>query len=396
MLCQSCGIDSKLSNMNKVNSNIDSKKPDQNNKSNNFNFSKKNFQRQQFKKQHSNTNINHAFLNSKWIKWILLAIIYALFATLFWPFKKTILLAVLMAFALIPVFKKINYFIKNEKLTIFLIVTCLMGVFIMPLTIIIIKGLKNFSKIQEQDFTHLPIYKNLEQFVFLVSEKINQLATDYQIDFINQIDIKGIIPSVGQYVITNLTDLASSIPLFLTQLIIFVFCLYFLLVHRYFFEKLLVQSRIFEKNSFDKLKQFLQNVCFTIVISTIVIASIQALIISSAAYIVGFSDFLIVFMMAFFLSFVPVIGSAPLSLSMATYLIIQSNTSGAVVLIVAATIAAVIDNVIKTYVLSQAEDSAHPFVSLLALIGSMSLFGVSGLFLGPIITQLAFSIRKII
>ena len=131
-------------------------------------------------------------------------------------------------------------------------------------------------------------------------------------------------------------------------------------------------------------------------ISTIVIASIQALIISSAAYIVGFSDFLIVFMMAFFLSFVPVIGSAPLSLSMATYLIIQSNTSGAVVLIVAATIAAVIDNVIKTYVLSQAEDSAHPFVSLLALIGSMSLFGVSGLFLGPIITQLAFSIRKII
>ena len=67
MLCQSCGIDSKLWNMNKVNSNEDPKKPEQNNKSKNFNISKKNFQRHQYKNQNSNSNIRHAFLNSKWI-----------------------------------------------------------------------------------------------------------------------------------------------------------------------------------------------------------------------------------------------------------------------------------------------------------------------------------------
>ena len=132
-------------------------------------------------------------------------------------------------------------------------------------------------------------------------------------------------------------------------------------------------------------------------VSTVVVATAQALVISLACLMAGYTDFIIVFMITFFMAFIPVIGSAPISIALIIYSLMNAQFTSGVIIIIAAIIAASIDNIIKTYMLTgEGTSGVHPFVSLLALIGSFGLFGFAGLFLGPIICELAFQIGAIL
>lgn len=156
------------------------------------------------------------------------------------------------------------------------------------------------------------------------------------------------------------------------------------------FEKYVTNQQI------QKLSGLFEGTCYLVLVSSVLVSVVQASIISFACLIAGYNDFLVIFMISFFMSFVPVVGSAPLSISMIAYSFFQGHVGAGIILLIAASIAAVSDNIIRTLILSQKEDSMHPIVSLLSLIGAMSLFGFLGLFLGPIVTELAFKISKII
>jgi len=329
-----------------------------------------------------------------YVKYVIQLLVYFCFLVLFWPFKKSILFAGLFALALAPFISKFENKIKNEKILILGLLSGLLGIFFLPLSILVIKGLVNFSEINQNGLTELPIYKNSETVVLNIFNSISAFAQQYGINLAEQFDIKVIIGKITAVTVPFLTDAIGQLPGFFLQFLVFIACLYFLMLKRKGIFIWVNELGIIPEKSLNSMIQFLQQVCYTIVVSTVVIASIQALIISLAALIAGYNDFLILFMLAFFMSFIPVIGSAPISISLALYNFMQGQIMSGIILIIAAAFASVIDNIIKTYVLSQGEDAAHPLISLLALVGAMGMFGISGLFLGPILSQLAFSIHK--
>ncbi|MFN3696723.1 MAG: AI-2E family transporter [Pseudobdellovibrio sp.] len=329
-----------------------------------------------------------------YVKYAIQFFVYFSFVALFWPFKKSILFASLFALALSPFISKFESRIRNEKILILGILSGLLGIFFLPLSILVIKGLINFSHINQSGLTELPIYKNSETAVLNIFNSINSYAQQFGFNLSEQFNVQDLIGKITSVVVPILTDAISQLPGFFLQFLVFLTCLYFLMLRRKNIFSWVNELNIIPEKSLIGMIQFLQKVCYTIVVSTVVIASIQALIISLAALMAGYNDFLILFMLAFFMSFVPVIGSAPISISLALYNFMQSQIFSGIVLLIAALAASIIDNVIKTFVLSQAEDAAHPLISLLALIGAMAMFGISGLFLGPILSQLAFSVHK--
>jgi len=330
-----------------------------------------------------------------YFKYFIQSIVYFFFLLLFWPFKKSILFAGLFALALSPFVPQFSRLIKNEKFLILSLVSCLLGVFFLPLSILVIKGLINFSQINQTGLTELPIYKSSETVAIHVMEKLTDLSNRFGFSLAEQIDIKAIIAKTTSFIVPLLTDTITQLPGFFLQFLVFLSCLYFLLLKRSAIYSWVQTLQVLPEQSLSDMILFLQKVCYTIVVSTVVIASIQALIISMAALFAGYSDLLILFMLTFFMSFIPVIGSAPISISLALYSFMQGQIGAGTILIIAAVFASLVDNIIKTYLLSQGDDAAHPLISLLALIGAMAMFGLSGLFLGPILSQLTFSIHKI-
>ena len=332
--------------------------------------------------------------NEKYMKNLVFVVVYGLFIVMFWPFKQPILFAGLFAMALTPTMKKYKKHFKDERWLVVTVVTALMAVFILPLTIIVIKGLIKINQLNEKGIDQLDIYKNVETAVNSGLDFVNELSLQFHINILEQIDFKAILPKITNWVLAVITKVAAEIPSFSLQFIVFILCLYYFLYYRIQLRQWFIDLKFLPEQSIINISDFLQKTCSIVVVSTVLVAAVQALIVSIAAVIAGYNDFLILFMLMFFMSFIPVIGSGPLSIALALYSFMQGNIFSGVILSIAAFIASIVDNAIKTYIFSSQEDSVHPLISLLSLIGAVIMFGFSGLFLGPIVSHLAFSISS--
>lgn len=332
--------------------------------------------------------------NEKFMKNFVLLVVYGLFILMFWPFKQAILFAGLFAMALTPTMKKYKKHFKDERWLVVTVVTALMAVFILPLTIIVVKGLIKINQLNQTGIDQLDIYKNVETAVNSGLDFINELSLQFNINILEQIDFKAILPKITNWILSLITNVAAEIPSFSLQFIVFILCLYYFLYYRIQLRQWIIDLKFLPEQSIINISDFLQKTCSIVVVSTVLVAAVQALIVSLAAVLAGYNDFLILFMTMFFMSFIPVIGSGPLSIALAIYSFMQGNIFSGVVLSIAAFVASITDNAIKTYIFSSQEDSVHPLISLLSLIGAMIMFGFSGLFLGPIVSHLAFSISS--
>lgn len=333
-------------------------------------------------------------------KKILALVVYALFALLFWPFKVPLLFAVLFAFALNPILKKIKLRfpkINRDKTLVAGTLISILAVFCAPLFILILTSLDQIKKIQTGSLDQLPIYQQLETVLTASNAWVHSISSQFGVDISSYVDLNVIFSNVSQFVIPAVTGFVTQLPAVIFNFLIFIVSLYMLLTKSDFFNNWFLKLNLFTEDQIDQLSALLQRICHLVLVSAVMVAAVQAFVISLACLIAGYTDFVMIFMITFFLSFIPVIGSAPMSVALIIYSFLNANISGGVILIVAALIAGSIDNIIKTYMLTSDEnDGAHPFVSLLALIGSLSLFGFLGLFLGPIICELAYQIGDIL
>ena len=334
----------------------------------------------------------------------ILVVVYGLFAILFLPFAKSILFAALFAFALNPVLKRLKILKSriqkvahfSEKHLVLSLVFSIVGLFFIPLILVIISGVATIRELKAAGIQNNPLFMNLETALSKLTSLVQQFSLHYGFNIADQLDLKEKAAAVGEKLFEFFTSLVTQLPWFLFQFIVFCFTLYFILVRRREIRNWLLSLGLLSKEQVAKFSEVFQGTCYLVLVSSVFVATAQALVVSIACLIAGYNDFLIIFLIAFFMSFVPVIGSAPLTISLILHSLFQAHYGSMTILIIAASIAGVVDNVIRTYMLSQQEDSSHPLVSLLSLIGAMSLFGFLGLFLGPIITELAVKISKII
>ena len=335
------------------------------------------------------------------IKKLLVFAVYGVFAILFWPFITPLLFAVLFAFALNPLIKKLKIRfpkIHSHRLLVAGSLVGILTVFFTPVFILIFSAISQIKKLQSGNLEQLPVYQNIQSAIRAVMTVLQSVADRFDFDLASNFDLNSIFSKVSQVILPGLTSVATQLPVLFFNFLIFITALYLILTNTGFFKKWFNQFELFSENQIHQLSVLIQKICHLVLISTVVVATAQALVISVACLIVGYNDFIILFMIAFFMSFVPVIGSAPLTIALIIYSFVNANVTAGLTLIVAGVIAGSVDNVIKAYMLSTGKGTSgiHPFISLLSLIGSLSFFGFAGLFLGPIICELAFQIGGIL
>lgn len=332
----------------------------------------------------------------KYFNTVLLCLVYGSFAYIFWPFKQAIIFAGLFSFALNPLLTKLKRrFHLSDFKAITILVLFLIGILFLPLSFIFIRVASTLGKIDASKITELPIFDKLQYVATTVLAHATDLAQKVGFD-LGQIDIQSMTGDLGKSALALGTAIITNIPSFLFQFSVFIAMLYYFLLNQKRLKQNFIEKEFLGKKQVQRLIQLFENVCNTVLVSTVLIALLQATVVAFACFLVGYNDFLIIFMIGFFMAFVPMVGSAPLTLSLIAYSLLSAKYPAAVVLIVAGAIVGILDNVIKTYIFSSKEDSVSPLISLLSIIGALSMFGIMGLFLGPIITELAVQIGKII
>ncbi len=332
----------------------------------------------------------------KIIRTIFISVVFALFGFMFWPFFTAILLAALFAFALNDLVSKLTVRKINRKLaSIILLISILLFIAtpIIFLTVTTVSTIKEYVAIGIQNTSFyqltLKLVDQLSQFVVNSGSKFN-------IDVASMTKPAELLNEYSGELGGFATKLIAKIPQFALSLFVFFLALYYFLNESRQVRSLIVKFDLVSEAEMNKIISIIKSSSFRTLIASIIIATVQALVIAVFGYFSGFPDFFLVFIVAFIFALIPVVGSSPVSIFLALISFIQGNNSAGIAMIVAFMLASSLDNLIKPLILNSANDDIHPIILLLALIGGILVYGAPGILLGPVLTQLAFNILTIL
>jgi predicted PurR-regulated permease PerM len=261
---------------------------------------------------------------------------------------------------------------------------------IAPFLLAVYRVLVFFDQAKESGIEGLSY--ELLQLKLLLLEKLETLGTSLNLDLAKPIQdlLQKAGAQIGGAAITTSSHFLSSLPSLALHFLVFFFMLLTFLLNASLLKGKFISSKVLSQKQSEGLVDLLRLTCSTTLISTVGIGIIQALVVAIGGLVFDQGDFWIILVVTFFASFVPMVGAAPVGAVLALLSFMESNVSFGIGLVVVAVIAGTIDNVLKPlFVGSRIE--AHPLIAFTCVIGAVTVIGLPGLLLGPVIMNLFLS-----
>ena len=332
---------------------------------------------------------------NKHFKWTLIGLLTLAFIVIFAPFFTEILLAGVFAFALDPIMKKMansklikksSFYFKRQQWVAMTLAALTLAITV-PIIFAIYSVYSAVNEAAADGFQNSDFVKDILRakgvFIAYAVEVSENLNLKSPIDFGALTD--KYVTEAGKHLLAYSGEALTQLPEILMYIFVFCCALYFFLAEHRSLRSMFIKSRLIAPQELDHLIKIFQSSCSSTLFASFVTGFIQAGIVSLGSALLKVGDFFVIFVVTFFLSFIPVIGAAPVALFLAFLSLIKVNYVAAIVLVVVSLIAGTIDNILRPFLVGSGDD-VHPVVVLLGLIGAILIFGLPGLFLGPVIT----------
>jgi len=323
---------------------------------------------------------------------IILAFLYLLK-----PFVMVFLWAGILAFFLHPLYQKLNHLLRNKKTLASLLTLFLFIIFILTPSAILFLVL--YSEVQAiiQKFDASLLDKAFSIFSNLQQKLIFSYFYPYLEPYLNNLkaQLPQHISNLVQYLLQSLGNIFLATFNTLLKIIFTLFALYYFLCDGEkilsIFKELIPAEEVAKERLLSRVSEILKAVLYGNIL-TAIIQGVLALAIYSALGIPQGVFFAFLTMLA---SFVPFGGTALVWLPLSLYLLFTgSYVKGSILLILCALTVAQIDNLVKPYLIS-GRTKIHNLLMFFAVLGGITQFGITGLFLGPLILGLFLSILEI-
>ncbi len=322
---------------------------------------------------------------------IALAIVLA-FIYILTPFFIPILLGGILAMAFSPF---LGYFTKkgwNRKVSLLIITLGLFLIGGVPISFVLIRETKVIASYLSQK--KLVVTKlNLEEKVYTFLDHFSQ---DMKMDSVALREkFDNFMDSAGTYAFNLLSSFLSKVPEMLMFSLITILCFYFFLLEEEKLRKWFDHYFYFSKKNGDHFIALTKSSCKEIFFSNVVVGITQATTLASGAYFTDTGDFLFIFVITFFLSFIPT-GASPVGFLLGILAFIDRRIGAGIAMVLVASFSGVIDNIVRSYLNTRGEVEVPIFVSFLAIIGGVYMMGLPGLFVGPLLASLTYRALPII
>ena len=340
----------------------------------------------------------NAWKKHDYFKAVLVTVFMVALLSLFLPFYAEILLAAVFAFAIEPALGRL---LQARHLRWKTSVATILGAMFLfvaaPISLVAYKAYVYFLEISQIGVQNTDWFKKLIVFRTQVLALTNQALHGMHLE--NQIDLAGVsedgLSRVGNFTVQMSTRLIYHIPEVLLSVFVFCVALYFFLAEARLVKNVFMRMQVLSTIEAEKLIRVFQKSSFNTVVTSLSLGALAASVVSLGALVFGGGDFSVVFVVTFFCSFVPVIGAGPVALVIALYKLVMGSYGAAFGFLIVAVIVGIVDNGVRPYLISSNDGDLHPVVSLLALIGGLVIFGMPGVFLGPVVASAAMQIVPI-
>ncbi len=202
--------------------------------------------------------------------------------------------------------------------------------------------------------------------------------------------LKVIGMKVGQWLGTA----ASRIPGMALALVVAIVSLYFFLVDGKRLALFVRRNSFFSPGQTVELMGNLSTMARSVVLASVASGIAQSLIMLIGLLIAGVTNPGMIGFLVFLGSFLPLVGSAPVTLTVVLMALLEGNSRSALILAIFAALTSVADNFVRPAVLKGGANM-HPLMAFVSAFGGLQLFGLSGLFLGPIVAGLFMAVVRL-
>lgn len=311
---------------------------------------------------------------------ILLVILTLVVLIILRDFILPTILGAFLAVVLSKPTSQLNLKIKNYKLSAILTIAICGIMFFLPIMFFVISGISELVLfINQGGFQSIigktQIYSN--DFMPKISEYI-PFSLEKSQDTIKQIAIF-LSQKIGGYLQSFVLNLPSIL---LDWLIIIVTTNYFL-IEKDKILSMISKNKIFSFEETSKLSKIIVSVTQGVIIASVISGFLQAIAMGILSAMITNDLWLVVAILTFVFSFIPIVGTAPITLFFLTSSFIQGNTTHTILILITISMMFVIDNLIKPLLIGK-QTHIHPVLAFMSALGGLTLFGFYGLFLGSI------------
>ncbi|MBL7687673.1 MAG: AI-2E family transporter [Bdellovibrionaceae bacterium] len=324
--------------------------------------------------------------------WLVRIAILAALAVLVWinrGYLKPIAMAGLFAATLYPVFLKIEAKVPSRAVRAGLLTTLFAVVFIVPIGIVAFLA----ADAGVRKFQNLPTDWASTFALDPWMDRLAALLPFPKEDIVRVIEQGG--TAVGKSTLGLLQNLVSDLPKLTIDNAVIVIGLYVFLADAHRVLPWLIRVSPLRREKTTLLFDSIGSLSSSVIFATVASGLVQSLLLGLACLILSAPGTLLITMSAFVLSFIPVVGTMPVS----AYLIGSSFLNGDWTSVIGFSIAAVIvglsDNFVRPYVLSGSA-KLHPLVGFVAAFGALETIGFYGLFLGPVLAGAVFTLVELV
>jgi predicted PurR-regulated permease PerM len=335
-------------------------------------------------------------LRHKLIRSIFISLVFLLFVYMFWPFFTAILLATLFAFALHDSVTSLTHGKLSRSNASLVLILGILVFIATPLVFVVLKTISTIKDYSAMGLQNTSLYQSTEKLLHTLTVYTTEVASRFDLDLSKLPKPVELLSRYSDEIGGFITRSVAELPSVALSFIVFFLALYYFLNESKKVKSLFFKFDLLSESEINKIIRIIKRSSYLTLVASVLIGLLQAFIITLFAYFCGFTDFIVVFIITFISSLIPVVGSGPVTLFLMLIAFIQGDTGAGIAMIVAFAIASSVDNLIKPLILNTASEDLHPIVSLLALVGAILVYGPPGLLLGPILTQLAFNILPIL
>ncbi len=288
------------------------------------------------------------------------------------PFFGAIVMSLLIAYAFFPLYKHLLKVVKNNNVAASIMTVGLLAVFLTPiillLNIIIKQSISIYNKI------------DLTQVTNLFTQYTGGSLSGYIVPTLE----KGV-----NYILASTSTLVLSIPQKVLAFFILIFILFFAFRESKTVVKTIKKSLPISEASKDKIANKFKQTIDGVIYGSIAVALVQGLFAAIGFWLLGVPSSAILGLITAIVAILPFLGPATVWVPLGIYYIYIGNTFlGIGILLYGAIILSLIlDYIIKPKLISR-KGKMHPITALLGVIGGISVFGISGLILGPFILSI--------
>jgi predicted PurR-regulated permease PerM len=306
----------------------------------------------------------------------------------FKPFFSVIILAVVFAILLYPIYTKVLKYFRGRETVSSVVVIILTLIFILtPLAFLSIEIFNQSRDVYVQLQTSNVDY--LQKIVDTIQKPIQAHVPEFSLNIV------GFVSQTLGWISSNVGNIISGTAQVILAIFLIIISLFFFLKDGKNIVKYLLDLSPLDDVYDIKIMHRISAMISSVIRGALLIAIIQAILVGFGFYLFGIPNAVLWGTVTAIVSLIPTFGTGLVIIPGALYLFFQGNTMGGVgILIWGIVLVGTIDNLLMPYLYGKGVH-VHQLIILFSVLGGLVTFGPVGFIIGPMVASLFLAVLEI-